>query len=61
MNVIHTNLIERIGLVHERVDLIVKRQAHDIVAIHDTLLALSCRHMEFITEVNDFITSIRRW
>ena len=60
MNVIHIDLVERIGLVHERVDLIVERQAHDIVFICDTLSALSCRHTEFIMEVNDFINNIRR-
>ncbi|GFZ05233.1 hypothetical protein Acr_17g0008050 [Actinidia rufa] len=58
MNVIHMDLVEHIGLVHERVDLIVERQAHDIVYIHDTLSVLSRRHTEFITEVNDFINSI---
>ena len=61
INVIHSDLIERIGLVHEQVDLIVERQAHDIVAIRDTLSVLSRRHTEFIMEVNDFINSIRRW
>ena len=59
MNVIHTDLIEHIGLVHERVDLIVERQANDIVAICETVSALSRRHTEFIIEVNDFINSIR--
>ncbi|GFY82955.1 hypothetical protein Acr_02g0011950 [Actinidia rufa] len=60
MNVIHTDLVEGIGQVHERVDLIVERQEHDIKAIRDTLSALSHRHTEFITEENDFINSIRR-
>ena len=32
MNVIHTDLIERISLVHEQVNLIVECQAYDIVA-----------------------------
>ena len=58
MNVIHSDLVERIGHVHERVDLIVERHAHDIVAIYDTLLALSRRYTEFIIEVNNFINSI---
>ncbi|GFZ19618.1 hypothetical protein Acr_28g0003230 [Actinidia rufa] len=56
MNVIHTDLVEGIGLVHKRVDLIVGRQAHDIVSI----ATLFRRHTEFITEVNDFINNIRR-
>ncbi|GFS42825.1 hypothetical protein Acr_00g0081890 [Actinidia rufa] len=60
MNVIHIDFVECIGQVHERVDLIVEHQEHDIKAIHDTLSALSCRHTEFIIEVNDFINSIRR-
>ena len=59
MNVIHIDFIERIGQVHERVDLIVEHQEHDIKAIRDTLSALSRRHTEFITEVNDFINSIQ--
>ena len=59
VNVIHVDLVERIGLVHERVDLIMEHQAHDIKAIRDTLSTLSHQHMEFIKEVNDFITSIR--
>ena len=58
MNVIHTDLVERIGQVHERVDLIVECQEHDIKAIYDTLSAFSRRHTKFITEVNDFINSI---
>ncbi|GFS38363.1 hypothetical protein Acr_00g0057050 [Actinidia rufa] len=60
VNLIHSNLVERIGQVHERVDLIVECQAHDIVVIRNTLSALSRRHTEFITEVNDFINSIQR-
>ena len=36
-NVIHTDLVEHIGQVHEH---IMERQEHDIVAIHDTLSAL---------------------
>ncbi|GFS44984.1 hypothetical protein Acr_00g0093380 [Actinidia rufa] len=60
MNVFHMDLVERIGLVHERVDLIVERHTHDIVSIHDMLLALSHQHTEFITEANDFINSIYR-
>ena len=60
MDVIHKDLVDRIGQFHERVDLIVERQKHDIKAIHDTLSALSRWHTEFITEVNDFINSIRR-
>ncbi|GFZ12750.1 hypothetical protein Acr_23g0011350 [Actinidia rufa] len=59
MTAIHTDLVERIGLVNERVNLIVERQAHDIVSIRDTLSALSRRHTEFIIDVNDFIRSIR--
>ena len=58
MNVIHTDLVERIGQVHKGNELIVECQAHDIVAIRDTLLAPSHRHTKFITEVNDFINSI---
>ncbi|GFZ05270.1 hypothetical protein Acr_17g0008420 [Actinidia rufa] len=58
VNVIHVDLVERIGLVQERVDLIMERQAHDIKAIRDTLSVLSHQHTEFITEVNDFITII---
>ena len=50
MNVIHSDLVERIEHVHEHVDLIVERQAHDIVT-------LSHRHTEFIIKVNDFINS----
>ncbi|GFY85396.1 hypothetical protein Acr_04g0001340 [Actinidia rufa] len=60
INVIHSDLVKRIGLVHERVDRIAERQEHDIKAIRDTLFALSSRHTEFITDVNDFINSIRR-
>ena len=60
MNVIHTDLVERIGQVHECVDLIVEHQVHDIVVIRDTLSVLSRRHTKFITGVNDFINSIRR-
>ncbi|GFS36664.1 hypothetical protein Acr_00g0047350 [Actinidia rufa] len=41
IDVIHKDLIERIGLVHKRVDLIVECQEHDIKAVHDTFLALS--------------------
>ena len=41
MDVIHKDLVECIGQVHERVDLIVEHQEHDIKAIRDTLLALS--------------------
>ena len=41
MNVIHKDLVEHIGQVHERIDLIVERQEHDIKAIRDTLSALS--------------------
>ncbi|GFY88896.1 hypothetical protein Acr_06g0008360 [Actinidia rufa] len=55
MDVIHKDLVEHIGQVHERVDLIVEHHAHDIKAVHDTLSALSHRHSEFITKVNDFI------
>ena len=44
--------------VHEQVNIIVERQTHDIVAICDTLSALSRQHTEFIAEVNDFINSI---
>ena len=44
MNVIHTDLVERNRQVHERIDLIMERQAHDIAAICDTLSALSRRH-----------------
>ena len=57
MVVIHKDLVERIGQVYERVDLIVECQEHDIKAIRDTLSALSRRHIEFITEVNDFINN----
>ena len=60
MNVIHTDLVKRIGQVHERVNLIVELQEHDIKAIRDTLFALSHRHTEFINAVNDFINSIQR-
>ncbi|GFS38278.1 hypothetical protein Acr_00g0056630 [Actinidia rufa] len=55
MDMIHKDLIERIGHVHERVDCIAERQEHDIKAIQDTLSALSQRHTEFITDVNTFI------
>ena len=41
MDVIHKDLVECIGQVHERVDLIVECQEHDIKAICDTLSALS--------------------
>ncbi|GFS30433.1 hypothetical protein Acr_00g0011900 [Actinidia rufa] len=60
VNLIHSEWVKCIGWVHEHVDLIVEHQAYDIVAIRNTLLALSCRHTEFITKVNDFINSIRR-
>ncbi|GFS33801.1 hypothetical protein Acr_00g0030640 [Actinidia rufa] len=60
MDVIHKDLIEHIGLVHERVDLIVERREHDIKAVHDTLLVLYECHSGFIIEVNDFINNIRR-
>ena len=59
MDVIHKDLVERIGQVHERVDRIVERQEHDIKTIWDTLSTLSQRHSEFITNVNNFIQSIR--
>ncbi|GFS37307.1 hypothetical protein Acr_00g0051290 [Actinidia rufa] len=39
IDVIHKDLVECIGLVHEQVDLIVERQSHDIKAIRDTLSA----------------------
>ena len=57
MNVIHTDLVKCVGQVHEHVDLIVERQVYDIVVTRDTLSALSRRHIEFITEVTDFINS----
>ncbi|GFY95467.1 hypothetical protein Acr_10g0008520 [Actinidia rufa] len=57
---IHKDLVERIRQVHEGIDLIVKRSAHDIKAVQDTLCTLSQCHSEFITKVNDFIRSIRR-
>ncbi|GFZ11379.1 hypothetical protein Acr_22g0007770 [Actinidia rufa] len=60
IDVIHKDLIKRISLVHEHVDLIVERQEHDIKAVRDTLSTLSQHHSEFITKVNDFINSIRR-
>ncbi|GFY95024.1 hypothetical protein Acr_10g0004090 [Actinidia rufa] len=60
MDKIHKDLIERIGLVHERVDHIAERQELDIKAVRDTLSALSQRHTEFITDVNEFIQSICR-
>ena len=41
MNVIYTDLVERIGQVYECIDLIVERQVHEIVAICDTLSELS--------------------
>ena len=47
MYVIHTDLVERIGQVHERVDLIVEHQEHDIKVMRDTLSALSRQHAEF--------------
>ena len=47
MNVIHTDLIKRIGQTHKQIDLIVERQMHDNMAIHNTLSALSLRHTEF--------------
>ncbi|GFZ21323.1 hypothetical protein Acr_29g0004850 [Actinidia rufa] len=37
MNVIYTNLVERIRQVYEHIDMIVERQAHDIVSIRNTL------------------------
>ncbi|GFZ06455.1 hypothetical protein Acr_18g0006250 [Actinidia rufa] len=60
MDMIHKDLIERIRLVHERVDRIAERQELDIKAVRDTLSALSQRHTEFITDVNEFIQSFRR-
>ncbi|GFS35833.1 hypothetical protein Acr_00g0042440 [Actinidia rufa] len=51
MDKIHKDLIERIGLVHGRVDRIAERQELDIKAVRDTLSALSQRHTEFITDV----------
>ena len=59
MNIIHMDLVERIGQVHEQVDLITERQEHDIKAMPDTLSTLSRQHTEFITTVNDFINNIR--
>lgn len=60
MDGIHKDLVERISLVHERVDRVVERQELDIKAVRDTLSALSQRHNEFISEVNEFIRSIGR-
>ncbi|GFS42228.1 hypothetical protein Acr_00g0078590 [Actinidia rufa] len=59
MDGIHKDLVERIGQVHER-GRIAERQELDIKVVRDTLFALSQRHSEFITNVNDFIQSIRR-
>ncbi|GFZ18467.1 hypothetical protein Acr_27g0002060 [Actinidia rufa] len=58
MDEIHKDLVERIGQVHERVDRIAECQKLNIKAVQDTLSALSQRHSEFITDVNDFIQSI---
>ncbi|GFY93077.1 hypothetical protein Acr_08g0014730 [Actinidia rufa] len=58
MDGIHKDLVDHIGQVHERVDRIAKHQELDIKAVQDTLSALSQRHSEFITDVNDFIQSI---
>ena len=41
MDVIHKDLVERMGQVHERVDLIIEHQERDIKAIYDTLSVLS--------------------
>ncbi|GFY93379.1 hypothetical protein Acr_08g0017750 [Actinidia rufa] len=60
INVIHSDWVQRIRLVHERVDRIVEHQELDIKAILDTLSALYSRHTKFINDVNDFINSIRR-
>ena len=49
MDVIHKDLVERIGQVHERVDLIVERQDYDSKVVRDTLSALSQCHSKFIT------------
>lgn len=57
---IHSDLVERIGMAHERIDLIVECQARDIICVKDTLAMLSRRHNDFISDVNDFIRSIRR-
>ncbi|GFY87840.1 hypothetical protein Acr_05g0014790 [Actinidia rufa] len=60
VDMIHKDLIERIGHIHKRVDHIAERHEHDIKDIRDTLSALSQRHTEFIIDVNTFIQSIRR-
>ncbi|GFY87728.1 hypothetical protein Acr_05g0013670 [Actinidia rufa] len=59
IDMIHKDLIERIGHVHKRVDRIAERYEHDIKAIRDTLSTLSQWHTQFITDVNTFIQSIR--